>query len=41
VASIGNTTSKCITEAGVIPLVTAKKSNAEGLCEAIIEYYKS
>jgi len=39
-ASIGTTTSKSITDAGIEPLVTAKKSNAEGLCESIIEYYK-
>jgi len=41
IASIGSTTTKAISDAGVIPLVTASKSNAEGLCEAIVEFYKS
>jgi hydroxymethylbilane synthase len=40
VASIGSTTSKAIADEGIEPMITAKKSNAEGLCEAIIEYYK-
>jgi len=39
-ASIGSTTTKSIREAGFEPLLTAKKSNAEGLRDAIIEYYK-
>lgn len=39
-ASIGTTTTRAIQEAGFEPLFTAKKSNAEGLRDAIIEYYK-
>jgi hydroxymethylbilane synthase len=41
IASIGITTSKAITDAGLKPIVTANKSNAEGLYKAITEYYKS
>jgi hydroxymethylbilane synthase len=41
IASIGSTTTKSIADAGLEPLVTAAKSNAEGLCEAIVEFYKS
>ncbi len=40
IASIGSTTTKAIQEAGIEPLITAKKSNVEGLCEAIIDYFK-
>ena len=40
-ASIGPTTTKCIKEAGIEPLITAKKSNAEGLRDEIVEFYKS
>ena len=39
-ASIGTTTSCAIQKAGFEPLITAKKSNAEGLRDAIIEYYQ-
>jgi hydroxymethylbilane synthase len=39
-ASIGSTTTKAITETGFEPLITAKKSNAEGLRDEIVEYYK-
>ena len=39
--SIGTTTTKAITDAGFEPLFTAKKSNAEGLRDAIIEHFKS
>jgi hydroxymethylbilane synthase len=39
-ASIGLTTTKAINEAGFEPVITAKKSNVEGLRDAIIEYYK-
>lgn len=39
--SIGSTTTKAIKDAGFEPLFTAKKSNAEGLRDAIIEYYTS
>ena len=39
-ASIGTTTSSAIQKAGFEPLITAKKSNAEGLRDAIIEYYQ-
>jgi hydroxymethylbilane synthase len=39
-ASIGGTTTKAIQEAGLEPLITAKKSNVEGLCDAIIDYFK-
>lgn len=41
IASIGSTTTKAILDADIKPLVTASKSNAEGLCESIIEFYKS
>jgi hydroxymethylbilane synthase len=40
-ASIGTTTTRAIQDAGFEPLLTAKKSNAEGLRDAIIDYYKS
>jgi hydroxymethylbilane synthase len=39
-ASIGATTTKAINDAGFEPVVTAKKSSAEGLRDAIVEYYK-
>ena len=39
-ASIGTTTTKAMKEAGFEPVFTAKKSNAEGLRDAIIEYYQ-
>ena len=39
-ASIGSTTTKAIQDAGIEPLITAKTSNVEGLCEAIIDYFK-
>jgi len=39
--SIGATTTKAITDAGFEPLFTAKKSTAEGIRDAIIEYYKT
>ena len=39
-ASIGTTTSKAIEEAGLKPLVMAKKSNVEGLNDAITEFFK-
>jgi len=38
--SIGMTTTRAIQEAGFEPVITAKKSNAEGLRDAIIEYYQ-
>jgi hydroxymethylbilane synthase len=38
--SIGSTTTRSIQEAGFEPLFTAKKSNAEGIRDAIIEYYQ-
>jgi len=38
--SIGTTTTRAIQEAGFEPLFTAKKSSAEGIKDAIIEYYK-
>jgi len=38
--SIGTTTTKAINEAGFEPVITAKKSNAEGIRDAIIEYYQ-
>jgi len=38
--SIGMTTTKAIQEAGFEPVITAKKSNTEGLRDAIIEYYQ-
>ena len=40
-ASIGSTTTKAIQVAGFEPLFTAKKSNAEGIRDAMIDYYKS
>ena len=40
-ASIGSTTTKAINDAGFEPIVTAKKSSAEGLRDAIVEYYKN
>jgi len=40
-ASIGTTTTRAIQKAGFEPLFTAKKSDAEGLRDAIIEYYNS
>jgi uroporphyrinogen-III synthase len=39
-ASIGTTTTRSIQEAGFEPVLTAKKSSAEGLRDAIIEYYQ-
>jgi hydroxymethylbilane synthase len=39
-ASIGMTTTKAINDAGFEPVLTAKKSSAEGLRDAIVEYYK-
>ncbi len=41
IASIGATTTKAIEEAGVVPVITALKSNVEGLSGAISEYYKN
>jgi hydroxymethylbilane synthase len=38
--SIGAVTTKAIQEAGFEPLFTARKSNAEGIRDAIIEYYQ-
>ena len=40
IASIGTTTSRAIREAGLNPLLTAAMSNAEGLTEAIVNYYQ-
>jgi uroporphyrinogen-III synthase len=40
IASIGTTTTSAIQAMGVAPLITAEKSNAAGLYQAIIEYYK-
>ncbi|WP_346857162.1 hydroxymethylbilane synthase [uncultured Draconibacterium sp.] len=40
IASIGTTTTSAIEAKGVAPLITAEKSNAAGLYEAIIEFYK-
>jgi hydroxymethylbilane synthase len=40
-ASIGSTTTKAMKDSGLEPLITAKKSTAEGLSEAIIEYFKN
>jgi hydroxymethylbilane synthase len=40
IVSIGTTTTHAIQEAGFEPLFTAKKSSAEGIKDAIIEYYK-
>jgi uroporphyrinogen-III synthase len=39
-ASIGMVTTKAIQEAGFEPLFTAKKSNAEGIKDAILEFYQ-
>ena len=39
-ASIGSVTTKAIQKTGYEPLFTAKKSNAEGIKDAIIEYYQ-
>jgi len=39
-ASIGAATTKAIKEAGGAPLITAKKSNAEGLRDEILKFYK-
>jgi len=39
-ASIGSVTTRAIQKAGFEPLFTAKKSNAEGIRDAIIEYYQ-
>ena len=41
IASIGKTTSKAIEDAGVEPLITAKKSSTIGLAEAINDYFNS
>ncbi len=38
--SIGSVTTKAIQETGFEPLFTARKSNAEGIRDAIIEYYQ-
>jgi len=38
--SIGSVTTRAIQEAGFEPLFTARKSNAEGIRDAIVEYYK-
>ncbi len=40
IASIGSTTSSHITNLGYKPMVTAGKSNVEGLRDAILDYYK-
>ena len=40
-ASIGSVTTKAIQKAGFEPLFTAKKSNAEGIRDAITEFYQS
>ena len=39
-ASIGSVTTKAIQKAGLEPLFTAKKSNAEGIRDAITEFYQ-
>ena len=39
-ASIGSVTTKAIQREGLEPLFTAKKSNAEGIRDSIIEYYQ-
>lgn len=39
-ASIGTTTTRAIKETGFEPLITAKRSNAEGLRDEIVEFYK-
>jgi hydroxymethylbilane synthase len=38
--SIGSVTTRAIQDAGFEPLFTARKSNAEGIRDAIVEYYK-
>ena len=38
-ASIGTTTTGAIQQAGLEPLITARRSNVEGLCDAIIDYF--
>lgn len=40
IASIGSTTSKAITNAGLKPLLTARQSSTDGLKAAILDYYK-
>ena len=40
IGSIGLTTTNTIQEAGFEPMLTAKMSNAEGLTEAIVNYYQ-
>lgn len=40
IASIGSTTTKAIQEQGLSPLLTAKKSSVDGLCDEIIDYFK-
>ena len=40
IACIGETTAEAVRLMGCTPLVCAKNSSAEGLCEAIIDYYK-
>lgn len=40
IASIGSTTSKAITNAGLKPLLTASQSSTDGLKAAILDYYK-
>uniref|UniRef100_UPI003216A6BE hydroxymethylbilane synthase n=1 Tax=uncultured Draconibacterium sp. TaxID=1573823 RepID=UPI003216A6BE len=39
-ASIGTVTTTAINEAGATPLITAEKSDAEGLYKAIVDYYQ-
>lgn len=38
--SIGSVTTRAIQDAGFEPVFTARKSNAEGIRDAIVEYYK-
>ena len=40
IASIGSVTTKAIQKAGFEPLFTARKSNAEGIRDAINEFYQ-
>lgn len=40
-ASIGSITTKAIQKSGFEPLFTAQKSNAEGIRDAILDYFKS
>ncbi len=40
IGSIGTTTSRAIQEAGFVPTLTAEMSNAQGLTDAIINFYK-